>query len=276
VIRDKAVLPNVERMLTSAAKKRAAEDTLSRARRRGPGFMIIAFATLALGGGALAAIGVWHPLGGGGHHFGSAVPRSEFSGVQEGSSSGVPGPAKAVRRGGPATDVGPGSVEGGAVPEVPAPRFEGAENRDEGGGPPPEGSGPTGPSTLGGSRSVDPNSGNPGHAQQPSPTDPPGSPPPPSTPGPTQTSLHCTALPGAEAPSEPISRCLVTVSGQAGAPGGQVSFEGNGQLSASSCVLSDDGNGVSSSCSIDVIRLQIVAIYGGDAANQPSSGSNFQ
>lgn len=276
-MRSRAVLPNVERRLTSLARKRAAEA--KRRRRRGPGFAIIAFAGLALGGSALAATGVWNPLGGDGDR--AAAPSGGVAKVGTGFARGVP--------------ILPGDANGGRQrpnpdgggPQAAAPAFQDVEpvagpdgEADTGQGTAPKGEGDNGQFGIDGSKPEHP--GNPDDGNGPG-KDPPSqqgdeqekppveNPPTetPRVPSSTRISVFC----GLEGEGE--IGCIATVSGEAGAPTGQIDFEDSRSGQSANCALSDDGNGISSSCTVDFpvggpLR-EVVARYGGDAANASSS-----
>jgi hypothetical protein len=275
-VRNRAVLPNVERRLTSLAKKRAAEK--KRRRRRGPGFAIIVFAGLALAGSVLAASGVWDPLGG--DHHGvqhrtrgsdAAEVQAEFAPPALGSSGESDGGHRHLAVSGPAQPSPGTEIVEPVLPQTgQAPLSNGA------GGHGPSnvgGADPTNPgeSGVGGAKQVEPS------AQEPPAQGPPSQVPPPAV-SPPARPTHISAFCGPETEAGTVS-CRATVSGEVGAPTGEVLFEdpGPGRFSAGSCVLNDDGNGISSSCTVEYAPAlpthEAVARYSGDTANAPSSGS---
>jgi hypothetical protein len=290
-VRSRAVLPNVERRLTSLARKRTAEA--KRRRRRGPGFAIIAFAGLAIGGSALAATGVWNPLGEDHHRVQLPAQSSELAEVQSGFARGVPvlpgerqgepGRPGALGRPDPLILPDPGTT----TPQTAAaPVVDQDGGADAGGGPPPNGAEPDGPPGIGGAQPKEPGAspgdggGNPkdpgkgGNGPQTDPPDGPnGSPSPRSAP----ISVFCEGL----RETQPNTFCFATVVGEASVPTGQVSFEAAGpnQFEPPSCTLRDLGDGTTSRCSVGYsllseLPVEAVARYGGDTLNPPSS-TNF-
>ena len=279
-MRSRAVLPNVERRLISLAKKRAAEA--KRRRRRGPGFAIIAFAGLALGGSALAATGVWNPLGGDGDRAGGPASPSGVTKVGAGFARGVPILPRDADGGRQRPDPGGGGRKAVSPPfQELEPVVDPDGEADTGQGAAPNVKEANDPFGIDDSKPEHPGKSDDGNGPGKDPPSQQGdedekppveSPPtdPPRAPSSTRISVFC----GFE--GEGTIQCLATVSGEVGAPTGQVDFEDSraGQ-SANSCALSDDGNGISSSCTVDFpvggpLR-EVVARYGGDAANASSS-----
>ena len=289
-MRSSAVLPNVERRLTSLARKRAAEA--KRRRRRGPGFAIIAFAGLAIGGSALAASGVWNPLGDDHHRVQLPVQSSELAEVQSGFARGVPvlpgerrgegGRPGALGRPDPLSRPDPGTT----TPQIAAPVVDQDGGADAGGGSPPNGAEPDGPPGIGGAQPKDtganPGDGggnpkDPGKDENGPQADPPDG--PNGSPGlrPAPISVLCEGL----RETQPNTFCFATVVGEASAPTGQVSFEtaGPNQFEPPSCTLRDLGDGTTSRCGVGYsllseLPVEAVARYGGNTLNAPSS-TNF-
>ncbi len=243
-----------------AEHREAALGRLRRA-RRGRGFAIIAVAGLALSGSALAAIGVWSPLGGGHHH---SVRGTDVAGVAEFTppTLDVPGGAGAAphtlgkqrRRPsqGSLSLVGP--VPGSANESFLPSGNEGSEG--PGNSTPHPRHEETGPG--GGHHAV------PAESPEREPEEPP-------TPRPTHISIQCVF----QSATSTVA-CTATVTGEAGPPTGQVRFEDVLQhgLPTQSCLLADDGNGTSSSCSVEYTFPPAslgAAAYSGDSTNQPSS-----
>lgn len=285
-MRDKAVLPGVERMLTLAVKRRAAEGKCRR--RRGSGMAIIAFAALALGGTAMAATGVWNPLGTAWNTFGgNGAPAEEqaHSEVKEPPSGsdpvGQPRHSQEARRhlrtpGDKSPDVTTSHAEAMTPYGAGAPQVQHSPQHT----PPqtPSNTGAGRPEAVDDGASVDPSRngepGHPGHEEAP-PKPPPGE----EKPGPrgSQTSLVCS--PEAAGIDQTVN-CRATVHGEGRAPTGQIYFKasGPGFLPVSSCTLIDDGTGETSSCGADYTPTatgahQLAAYYSGDAANTASQGT---
>lgn len=278
-----AVLPNVERMLISVARRRGVEAR--RRRRRGPRLTLIAFAGLALAGSALAATGVWNPLAGDHHRTqhparSSGAARADIGSA--GSAPDLPGGPRGER---PPQGANGHDLGGTTVPRVAEPAIARGGEPDTGQGPASNGAGAHGPASVGGRSPAIPGASDVGGGRQVespgpgggTPEGPPGEAPPnegPSGPRPTRVSVFC----GPETETGAI-HCRATVFAGAGSPTGQVFFAdtGSGQFSASSCALGDDGNGTSSSCAVDyspaLPNHEAVASYGGDSANAPSSTS---
>jgi hypothetical protein len=284
-VRRKAVLPNVERMLIAAAKQRVAES--KRRRRGGPGFAVIVFAAMALAGGALAATGVWSPLGGDSDQaqHSHPTPSGEPAETGPGFTRGVPGVPRESRSGRLQAAAGPVDP----VTAAPQPVQPTIEYTDGGidQAPAPNGEGPHGPSGIGGAQPEDgvspegngtrPEPGKPQDGDGPR-TAPPAGPNDLPSPRPTRISVSCEGL----RETQPATSCQATVVGEAGSPTGQVSFEtpGPNQFSPASCTLAALGDGISSACSVDFFRLselpvtEAAARYSGDSLNAPSS-TNF-
>lgn len=257
-----------------------------RKRRSGSGPAIVVFAALALAGGALAATGVWNPFGGEHHHAQQQGRPAKRSGVQPGLAHGQPGPPRQPRgmRLSP-TALGPG-VGTVATPSVVSPVLpQGVEEPGTDGvgtDSPPNiaGADPTVPGAghVGDAQQVDPNgqpSGGPNGGPNGGPPQPPN--PPPPAPLPSRISVFCGSETESTGETPGTIVCDARVTGAASAPTGQVVFDdpGPGRFSVTTCVLSDDGNGVSSSCAVEYAPAQPAheasAHYGGDGANAPSS-----
>lgn len=275
-----SLLEQIDRRLQDAIARDRAASSGARVRvrlsSRGQRLGAIAFATLALGGSALAATGIWSPLGSGQRTEKPAGPGGTAKApagsrgqaqVPPGQGGGAPRtaahheararkapdlppaePAAAPRSGesgepSAPTDGGPSEPSGGASPATPGPGAPG-----------------------GGGKAVSPKHG--GSA----PSGPPAGGPP--EPRPTRLSVICRSPNGLDV------GCQVTVTGESGAPTGQVALGGpsTAGFSATTCTLNDDGDGISSSCRFEYVApapgappLEVTATYSGDASNAPSS-----
>jgi hypothetical protein len=254
------------------------EEPRKRSPRRGPGFMVVIFATLALAGGALAAVGVWHPLGGGGGHrpVERFAPEEAPAGTQSDFMHGAPASrgSRSAERHSEGAAAAPGSAADlSAFGPVEAPPGKSAVEQVPGD--------PSAPTGVHGANptSSEPSGVDEGQKVEAPPRVPPAppSPPEPPTPQPSSTSVGCGQI------SATMLRCSVSVRGEAGAPTGQVSFEllepsgSVGRFSPSSCSLIET-NGVDRSlCQVEYGPLLpahlAVAHYGGDANYLPSSAT---
>lgn len=266
-MRDKAGLPSVESMLTAAAKRRAER---SRARRRGTGFAVIAFAGLALAGSAAAATGLWDPLPFGGGHGISKHAGEDGAGAQTASVLPAPDLSPGGSRSGPAKErgrtrgaSGRASALGADLPTATPllPSDQGAPSGDDGSGREPRGGGTAQDGTDGGSHPTPPGDGpGPGGG---GPPEGPGE--EKGTPGPSQLSVACSSE--SVAVGQPVT-CKAVVRGNGPAPTGTVLFKsaGAGSFSTNPCTL---GNG--SSCAVTYTpegtgAHQITVFYSGDRA----------
>lgn len=282
----------------TAARESLGEPAGSKEARRGrgrsSGLAIIAIAGLAVAGSAMAATGVWNPFAGGGRPRAEKSDRSEHASEPQaaperpgldlpadahnapqrrsksrGRSSesrtlaGVDAPFVPESAGEPATDQPAASHGGGNVSPLAGGGTQPGGAAQPGGGSQPGGGG-----------------GSPVREERPPKEQPGSEPPSKEPPGPRSSQIGLDCTPPTVAVNQPAT-CRATVRGEAGAPTGQVIFKstGPGSFSASACTLIDDGNGATSSCAVDYTpsaagTQEMVAIYGGDAANGPSS-ENF-
>jgi hypothetical protein len=250
---------------------------IKRRRRRGSGPAIVVFAALAFAGGSLAATGAWNPFGSEQHNAQQQGQPPRGSGIQPRLAHSQPGLTRQPKGKRPSpTAPGPGAGTEAASPLVSVL----PQNVKE---PATDAAGAGGPLKVGVADATVRSGGRVGGAQQDDPNEqgndeplPPPN-PPSSTPLPSEITASCAKETESTAETPATTTCGVRVTGAAGAPTGEVVFEdpSNGQFSPAVCVLSDDGNGVSSSCTVlyspALPRHEAFAHYGGDGTNASSS-----
>jgi hypothetical protein len=284
-VKHKAGLPTVEQMLTAAAKRRAER---SRARRRGTGFAVIAFAGLALAGSAAAATGLWDPL-----PFGGGQPEVSKPAAEDGSGTPTevappvaPGPTpktspslraeqKRGRTQGASGRTTAPSTDLPAANPLPPPPSQGSPSGADAPSREPRGGGAAQGASDGGSRST-PSGGGGGGGGSGGQPNTPGPNEENGNPGPAQISVACSAE--SVTVGQTVS-CKATVRSSGPTPTGEVLFKstGPGAFSMNPCTLGNGGGGVSS-CGVTYTpestgSHQITAIYGGDGANASNSTS---
>lgn len=241
---------------------------------------IVAFAVLALGGTALAATGVWNPLGLDiGHH--QAAPKGQPggpSGAPSGPESGPAGARSAPlrrrahhRHSRRPAGTSPNAVGSPVGDEAPPQEAEGAGDVPRAGPPAGGGGGPAngggGPAGVGGG------------VEQPThqpPKEEPGGREPEKEQAPRQRESQTTFTCSAETVKAGTAVvCAVKVVGEGGVSGGKVVFssDGSGSFSVGSCSLES-----SSGCQVEYTpeaagSQLLTAAYSGDSDFSPSQAT---
>lgn len=283
---DRSELAQVERKVRDGmAREHAAavyDERKKSARRRGRDLMIIAFAGLALGGSALAATGVWNPVG---SDQPSRAPARSGAVTQAPAPADAGSPEKPGELGsGRRREAGGVHDQKGAETHSGAPSALGREPEAGQSFAPSALEPPEQPAAGGGASPQQPAAGG-GVSPQNGGTAPGGQggapPPPEESPAPQRT----TASVGCFQNGANTFLCSVRVVGEVSAPTGQVSFEvlessgSAGQFSPGDCSL-DEHIGLVSLCQVEygpILPARLAtAHYLGNAASVPSDSSPFE